>query len=59
MLARSIVSVVNIDDGNGIVSVDITYAIGSSPTDPPGQPLTDGGVIIVDINGLPLTDSNW
>ena len=59
MLARSSVSVVNIDDGNGVVSVDITYAIGSSPTTPPGNPLTDNGVIITDLNGVALTDASW
>ena len=57
MLARSSVNVINVDDGNGIVCVEITYAIGSSPTTPPGNPLTDNGTPIVDMNNLPLTDA--
>ena len=59
ILAMSSVSVLDVADGNGVVSVEITYAIGSSPTVPPGQPLTDNGVIITDMNGLPMTDATW
>lgn len=59
ILAMSSVSVLDVADGNGVVSVEITYAIGSSPTVPPGQPLTNNGVIITDMNGLPMTDATW
>lgn len=59
MLTTSSVSIINVNDGNGIHSINITYAIGSSPTTPPGNPLVDDGVIITDINGVPLTDASW
>jgi hypothetical protein len=59
LLTTSSVSVINVDDGNGVVSVNVTYAIGSSPTTPPGSPLVDGGVVLVDMNGVPLTDASW
>ena len=52
-------SVVNIDDGYGIDHVEISYAIHTSATDPPGSPITDGGTIVVDIDGRPLTDGSW
>ena len=55
--AQFTISVIN--DGNGISSVEVTYAIGSSPTTPPGDPLTDGGAIVTDMNGEPLTTANW
>lgn len=52
-------SVVNIDDGYGIDHVEISYAIHTSATEPPGSPITDGGTIVVDIDGRPLTDGSW
>ena len=57
--ARSTVSVVNVDDGKGILRVEITYAVHTSAVNPPGNPITDGGVVVVDIDGRPLTDGSW
>jgi len=57
--AFSSTSVVNIDDGYGIESVEISYAIHTSATVPPGNPITDGGVPITDIDGRVLTDGDW
>lgn len=59
VVAMGSVGIVNIDDGNGIDHVDISYAIHTSASDPPGNPITDGGVIVVDIDGRPLTDGSW
>lgn len=59
IVAMSSISILNVDDGNGVVSVEVKYAIGSSPTDPPGQPLMDGTTVIVDVNNIPLTDADW
>ena len=57
--AFSSTSVVNIDDGYGIESVEISYAIHTSATVPPGNPITDGEVPITDIDGRILTDGDW
>ena len=59
MIAIGQISVINVDDGYGIDHVEITYAIHTSATSPPGSPITDGGVIVVDIDGRPLTDGDW
>jgi len=40
ILAMSSTSVVNIDDGQGIERVEISYAIHTSATTPPGNPIT-------------------
>ena len=60
MLATSQISVSDIFDGNGIASSIIDYAVSSSGTQPPGNPITDGyGNPILDNNGEPLTDGEW
>ena len=63
LLASSSVSIVNVNDGQdgvGIVSTIIEYAVSSSGTIPPGNALIDeSGNELVSNQGDVLTDGNW
>lgn len=63
MIATSSVSIIDVNDGQdgvGIVSTIIEYAVSSSGTIPPGNALIDeSGNELVSNQGDVLTDGNW
>ena len=59
MRAFGSISLSNINDGNGIVSQQVAYAVSNSATTPPGTPRVVDGKAVVDTEGKPLTDGDW
>jgi len=59
LLATSSISILNVNDGNGVASQEVTYAISQNGMTPPGTPMTDGNTPITDTNGKPLLDGDW